>query len=84
MRSLSIFSFFQFTQKNDCTQASFTVFLGKMQNLLYDMAGGEEKFLQKSLLKPYKIIAKNQLPRHLFLKNVFAPYSLTTYYIVPT
>ena len=32
------------------------------------MAGGEEKFLQKNLLAPYEVIAKNQLPHRPFLK----------------
>ena len=33
--------------------------LGTAQNLLYHLAGGEEKLLQKNLLAPYEIIAKN-------------------------
>ena len=32
--------------------------LGTVQNLLYDMAGGEENFLEKNLLAPYKIIVE--------------------------
>ena len=31
---------------------------GALQNLLYDMASGEEKFLEKNLLAPYEIIAE--------------------------
>ena len=33
-------------------------FYGTLQNLLYDMAGGEENFLEKNLLAPYEIIAE--------------------------
>ena len=33
--------------------------LGTAQNLLYYMAGGEEKLLQKKLLAPFEIIARN-------------------------
>ena len=32
--------------------------LGTLQNLLYDMAGGEENFLEKNLLAPYETIAE--------------------------
>ena len=31
---------------------------GTVQNLLFDMAGGDEKFLEKNLLAPYEIIAE--------------------------
>ena len=51
---------------------------GAVQNSLFDMAGGEEKFLNKNLLAPYAIIAKIQQPRHPFLKNVSVLYSLIT------
>ena len=32
--------------------------LERVQNLLYDMAGGEENFFGKNLLTPYEIIAE--------------------------
>ena len=44
-----------------------------MQNLSYDMAGGEEKFLQKNLLAPVKLLQKNQLPRYPFHKKMYLP-----------
>ena len=32
--------------------------LRTLQNLSYDMAGGEDNFLEKNLLAPYEIIAE--------------------------
>ena len=37
------------------------------------MAGGEEKLLQKNLLALYEIIAKKQLPNHLFPSKMHLP-----------
>ena len=45
---------------------TFRLRSGAVQNLYYYMAGGEKKLLQKNLLAPYEIIAKKQLPSHLF------------------
>ena len=53
-----------------------TVFseLGAVQKLLYYMAGGEEKLLQKNLLAPYEIIAKKyNCPVTFFLNKCICP-----------
>ena len=42
------------------------VMLGTVQNLLYDMAGGDENLLEKNLLAPYEIIAAKLTAPSLF------------------
>ena len=40
--------------------------LGTLQNLLYDMAGGDEKFLQKDLFACMQLLQKNQTAQSPF------------------
>ena len=43
----------------------YSVILGTVQRLSYDMAGGEETILEKNLLAPYEIIAEKLIaPPH--------------------
>ena len=51
--------------------ASFS--LGTGQNLLYYMAGGEEKLLQKICSPRMKSLQKIQLPSRLFLRKCICP-----------
>ena len=50
--------------------------LGTVQNLLYDMAGGDEKFLQKICLPRKQLLQKKPNCPLPFLKNVSASHSL--------
>ena len=49
--------------------------LGTVQNLLYDMAGGEENFLQTIFSSRMQLCREYQASRDPFLKIISAPYS---------